>query len=104
MPDIRKMLEQRIAAGNDTALARFTLGRMALDEKRPDEAVTHLLQAIDLDAGYSAAYALLGKAQARLGDIAAAKKTYERGADIAEERGDLQAARQMRALLAKLDK
>ena len=104
MPDIREALLKQIEAGQENALGRFTLGRMALADGDAETAIAHLERAIALDGRYSAAFALLGKAHQQAGDTAAAVKTYADGAAIAEKKGDLQAAKQMRVFLKKLSR
>ncbi|HEY7494958.1 MAG TPA: hypothetical protein VIH59_28135 [Candidatus Tectomicrobia bacterium] len=51
---------------------------------------------------YSAAYRYLGKAHAVLGRRVEAEETFRRGIAIAETRGDLQTAREMRVFLRRL--
>lgn len=104
MNGMRKMLEDRIAAGGDTALARFALGKLCLDEKNHDAAATHLGRAVELDPLYAAAWSLLGKARTAAGEHAAAMDAYRAGITVAEQKGELQAARQMRVFLKRLQR
>ncbi|WP_246120811.1 tetratricopeptide repeat protein [Chitinolyticbacter meiyuanensis] len=91
-----------LARGQDNALLRFGLGQALLADGQAAEAVTHLRAAIAHDAKYSAAYKLLGKALATTGDAAGAAEAYRDGVAVAEARGDIQAAREMKVFLKRL--
>ena len=97
-------LEKMLAAGRDTALLRFGLGSEYLKLKQPAEAAVHLRRAVELDPGYSAAWKLLGRALAEAGDAAGARKAYQEGIAHAEAKGDIQAAKEMRVFVRRLDK
>lgn len=90
-----------LAAGEDTALLRFSLGNGYLNDD-PAQAVTHLRRAVALDPAYSAAWKILGKALSANGEEAAAIDAYRRGIEIAEDNGDKQAAREMGIFLRRL--
>jgi predicted Zn-dependent protease len=95
-----KLLEN----GQDSALLRFGLGNALLKEGRIDEACEHLASAVEQDPAYSAAWKLYGKALAELGKVDKAMETYEQGIEAAESKGDLQAAKEMRVFLKRLQK
>lgn len=95
-------LEQMLAAGEDNALLRFSLGNAYL-KSDPAAAAQHLRRAVEHDPDYSAAWKLLGRAEAAAGETAAARASFERGIEVAEARGDVQAAREMRVFLKRLD-
>jgi Flp pilus assembly protein TadD len=95
-------LEQAIATGRDTALARFTLGRNRLTTGDVEAAILHLSRAITLKPDYSAAYRMLGAAYARDGQTQQAQTTWEAGCSAALAQGELQAHREMVSLLRKL--
>ena len=102
MSNLVERLEGLLAAGQDNALLRFGLGQALLKDGRADDAARHLAAALEQDAGYSAAWKLLGKALAdsgRPGDAAAA---YREGIAAATTRGDRQAAREMEVFLNRL--
>ena len=61
-------------------------------------------QAVALDPRYSAAWKLYGRALAESGRDADALNAYERGISVAEEKGDQQAAREMRVFANRLRK
>ena len=94
---IRKMLE----GGADSALLRFALGNACLDTT-PDIASVHFEHALRFDPRYSAAWKMLGKARLACGDQDAARKAWETGIEIAIERGDKQAEKEMRVFLKRL--
>jgi Flp pilus assembly protein TadD len=104
MNDRRKLLEDRIAFGADSALMRFALGKMVADDGDTGAAIAHLARALELDPNYAAAWSLLGKAHAAAGEVDKAADAYQRGIDVAEQKGEIQAARQMRVFLKRLQK
>jgi predicted Zn-dependent protease len=62
------------------------------------------LQAISLDPHYSAAWKIYARALADSGKIAEAVAAYEHGITIAETRGDIQAAKEMKVFLKRLQR
>ncbi len=101
---LRERLEAALAAGQDTALLRFTLGDLLVREGEPDAGCAHLRRAVELDPDYSAAWKLLGRTQLKAGDDAAARETLSRGLDVARRRGDRQAEREMQVFLKRLER
>jgi len=95
-------LEAMLARGEDGAMLRFTLATHHFGEGDADEAIAHAEVAVHLDPDYSAAWRLLGQAQAAAGREHEAAATFERGIGVAERRGDQQAAREMRVFLRRL--
>ena len=98
-----KGMEKLLAEGRDGALVRFSLGNAYLDES-PALAAEHLQAAVTFDPHYSAAWKLLGKALSAAGEAGAAMTAYRQGIQIAESKGDLQAAKEMRVFLTRLEK
>ena len=98
-----KGMEKLLAEGRDGALVRFSLGNAYLDES-PALAAEHLQAAVTFDPHYSAAWKLLGKALSAAGEAGAAMTAYRQGIQIAEGKGDLQAAKEMRVFLTRLEK
>jgi Tfp pilus assembly protein PilF len=90
--------------GPDSALLRFSLGNEYLGQHQYALAAEHLQRAVDLDRNYSAAWKLLGKALAKQNNFPAAIANYRQGIEIAEARGDRQAAREMTVFLRRLEK
>ena len=95
--------EKLLAQGQDSALLRYSLGNAYLDSD-PRLAAEHFEKALDFDEMYSAAWKLLGKARTAAGDEAGAMTAYEKGIAIAEDKGDVQAAKEMRVFLKRLQK
>jgi len=96
-------LEAMLAAGREDALLRFSLGNAYLKEQ-PALAAEHLARAVELDPGYSAAWKIYGKALAADGREDEAKDAYRSGIAAAERKGDIQAAKEMKVFLRRLEK
>jgi len=97
-------LENLLASGRDDALLRYSLGNAYLVAGDNRKAAEHLRKALDHDADYSAAWKALGKALAEGGDSSAAIVAYESGIGVAEKKGDIQAAKEMKVFLKRLQK
>jgi Flp pilus assembly protein TadD len=97
-------LEKLLAAGKDGALLRFGLGGEYLKAGDFGMAAGHLQRALALDPDYSAAYKLLGRALEGLGQFAEARRTYIKGAEVAEARGDKQASKEMTVFARRLER
>lgn len=96
--------ESMLARGQDSALLRYSLGNEYLKVDEADKAVAHLAEAVRLDPAYSAAWKLYGKALAALGRHAEAVAAFDQGITIAESRGDVQAAKEMRVFRKRSEK
>lgn len=97
-------LEALLAKGQDNALVRYGLANEYLKIGKPETAIGHLRKALAHDPKYSAAWKRLGKALAETGRTADAIAAYENGIQVAEEKGDIQAAKEMRVFLKRLQK
>jgi predicted Zn-dependent protease len=97
-------LEALLAKGTDNALLRFGLANEYLKLGQFEQAIGHLKRAIAHDPNYSAAWKRLGKALADTGRTDEACAAYESGIKAAEEKGDIQAAKEMRVFLKRLQK
>jgi Tfp pilus assembly protein PilF len=97
-------LEAMLARGQDSSLLRFGLGQEYLKRNQNDRAIFHLRAAVEKDPKYSAAWKMLGQAlaAAALNDDAIA--AYREGVRIAEEKGDIQSAREMGVFLKRLQR
>ena len=96
--------EKMLASGRDGALLRFSLGNEHLKAGHPGEAVSHLRRAVELDAGYPAAWKLLGRALADDGRHAEALTAYREGIAVAERKGDKQAGKEMAVFAKRIEK
>jgi Tfp pilus assembly protein PilF len=96
--------EAMLAGGTDNAMLRFGLGKAYLDAGQAEQAALHLGRAVEHDPAYSAAWKLYGRALADSGRDGEAITAFERGIAAAEGRGDVQAAKEMRVFLKRLQK
>ncbi|MDA3921784.1 MAG: tetratricopeptide repeat protein [Salinisphaera sp.] len=92
---MQQKFQAMLDAGHDGALLRFSLGELCFKAGDLDAAVTHLAEAVRQDSQYSAAWKLYGRALLDQGQFQDALETLERGIEVANARGDNQAAREM---------
>jgi tetratricopeptide (TPR) repeat protein len=97
-------LLKMLQSGQDSPLLRFGLGNALLKEGRFEEACEHLAAAVEQDPAYSAAWKLYGKALTELDKVNEAIAIYQQGIEAAENKGDLQAAKEMQVFLKRLQK
>jgi len=64
----------------------------------------HLQRAVEHDPGYSAAWKLLGKALVDIGKPQEALDAYRQGIEVAEAKGDKQAAKEMQVFARRLER
>ena len=95
-------LRAQLDGPRDGALLRYSLGAALLEAGDTAEAIAQLRAAIEFEADYSAAWKLLGRACLQSGDAEAAADAWRRGLAVAEARGDVQAAKEMRVFLKRL--
>lgn len=96
--------EKLLSQGQDNALLRFGLGNAYLKAGDASRAAEHLREAVRHDPGYSAAWKSLGKALAEAGRTDEALTVYEEGIRVAQDKGDLQAVKEMQVFLKRLRK
>lgn len=97
-----RQLEHLLTIDPDDATGFFMLGKLQLDAGDLEKAAASLEKCINLKPDYSAAYRFCGDAYRRMDNVARAREVYERGIAVAEERGDLQTVKEMKAFLGKL--
>ena len=102
--DLIARLEALLAKGGDAAALRLALASRYLDAGDAQGAVRHAEAAVRLDPEYSAAWKALGRALTAANRRADALSAYERGAVVAEKRGDGQAAKEMRVFSKRLQR
>jgi Tfp pilus assembly protein PilF len=95
-------LEKMLNGPRDGALLRFSLGNEYLKAGDPVAAGKYFQAAVALDPNYSAAWKALGKALVETGDPAGAVAAYEQGIAVAEARGDIQAAKEMKVFARRI--
>ncbi|WP_232225960.1 tetratricopeptide repeat protein [Salinisphaera hydrothermalis] len=98
---MQDQLQAMIDAGRDTPLARFTLGELLHKNGDDETALVHLAAAVEQDPQYSAAWRLYGRVLLETGQTDAAIDTLTRGIEIAQQRGDNQAAKEMQVFLKR---
>lgn len=97
-------LQKLIGTPRDGALLRFSLGSEYLKSGDAHNAELQLREAVARDPAYSAAWKLLGRALAETGQPQAALAAYRQGITVAENKGDLQAAREMTVFASRVEK
>jgi Tfp pilus assembly protein PilF len=102
--DLIANLEALLAKGNDAPSLRFALATRYLDAGDTAAAVRHAEAAVALDATYSAGWKVLGQARAAAGDADGAAESFRRGIEVADARGDRQAAKEMQVFLRRVEK
>jgi len=95
-------LRAQCGGPRDGALLRFALGQALLATGDAAAAATELQAAVGFDPHYSAAWKLLGKALQATGDLDGAASAWRAGMAVAEARGDVQAAKEMRVFLRRI--
>ena len=100
IPNLLKL----VGTPRDGALLRFSLGSEYLKSADFEPAVAHLEAAVEKDPGYSAAWKLLGRALSESGRTGEALSTYRKGIEVAQGKGDLQAAKEMAVFARRLEK
>jgi Tfp pilus assembly protein PilF len=101
---VLQTLEKMLASGKDNALLRFSLGNEYLKLEQAETAAHHLRAAVAHDPGYSAAWKILGKALGEAGQLTEALAAYRSGIDVAEKKGDKQAAKEMTVFAKRIEK
>lgn len=97
-----QQFEALVAHNPDDVLSRFSLGRAYLEAGRADDAIANLEQLLSRKPDHSAAYLPLGLAYEKAGKLARALKTWTKGIEVAQGKGDLHPRNQMQEQLARL--
>jgi tetratricopeptide (TPR) repeat protein len=96
--------ERMLAAGRDGALLRYSLGNEYLKAGKAANAVEHLARAVALDARYTAAWKLYGKALLGEGREDDALAAWRSGIECARARGDRQAEKEMTVFARRIER
>lgn len=102
--DLIANLEALLAQGNDAPSLRFALATRYLAIGDAAAATRHAEAAVALDAAYSAGWKVLGQARVAAGDERGAAESFRRGIEVADARGDRQAAKEMQVFLRRIEK
>ena len=97
-------LEGMLALGKDSALLRYSLGAEYFKAKSYDDALRHLDKALALSPHHSATWKLFAKVLVGAERVEEGMRAYQQGIDVALLQGDLQAAKEMRVFLRRLEK
>lgn len=97
-------LQKLLGGPRDGALLRYSLGAEYLKAADPEKAAAYLREALDRDANQSAAWKLLGKALMQAGREAEALEAWRRGIEVAQARGDKQAAKEMAVFARRIER
>jgi predicted Zn-dependent protease len=97
-------LRAQLDGPRDGALLRFGLAQALMTQGDAAAAIEHLQRAVVFDPRYSAAWKLLGQALVALQRHDEAIVAYGRGIDVAQARGDKQAAKEMAVFLKRLQR
>ena len=97
-------LSKLVGTPRDGALVRYSLGNEYLKDGDAHNARRELAEAVAMDPAYSAAWKLLGRALAETGDLQAALQAYRRGIEVAERKGDKQAAKEMAVYARRIER
>lgn len=98
--ELLKLLEK----DPDNALLRFSIGSAYLKQNDLEQAKQHLAKSVQFDPQYSAAWKLYGKTLQLNGEVKLAQDVLTKGIEIATEKGDIQAAKEMQVFLKRLHK
>lgn len=85
-------------------MLRYSLGTAYLKENDADRAAEHLREATRQDPQYSAAWKMLGKALEGAELWQEALEAYRQGIEVAQQRGDIQAAKEMGVFAKRIEK
>lgn len=97
-------LEALLAAGRDGAPLRVSLALACLGRGDAADALRHLERAIELDAGYSAAWKAYGRALEMAGRGREAAAAWRRGIGAARAAGDRQAEKEMQVFVRRIER
>jgi len=95
-------LEELLATTPDDADLNFMLGKALLDARRAADAASRLERASELNPDLPAIWRFWGEALRDSGDAVAARQVWTEGITIADRTGELQAGKEMAALMKKL--
>ncbi len=89
------MFEKVLEIDENDTLALYGLGDYYFQTKDFDQAISFLKQVIEQDSKYSVAYQLLGKSYQEKKDFQKALEVFEKGIEVAANKGDLMPANDM---------
>jgi tetratricopeptide (TPR) repeat protein len=96
--------ERMLAAGKDGALLRFSIGNEYAKVNDWGAAADALAKAVALDAQFTAAWKLYGRALQEVGRPEDALTAYRAGIDVAKRKGDRQAEKEMVVFARRIER
>ena len=102
--DVTANFEKLLASGTDNAMLRFGLGNAYFKQGLFEKALEHFARAVAQNPDYSAAWKMYGKALTEVGRPADAIEAYNKGIFRAEQKGDIQAAKEMKVFVRRLER
>jgi tetratricopeptide (TPR) repeat protein len=96
--------QELAAQAPQNVMVRYSLGLEYVKAKRNTEAEGEFREVLHLKPDYSAAYRELGKVLTALERFAEAKTIYEKGLDVACQKGDLQTKKEIEVFLNRITK
>ena len=97
-------LTKLLGTPRDNALLRFSLGNEFLKAGDAARAAECFQAAVEKDPRYSAAWKMLGKALTEAQRPQEALAAYHKGIEVAQARGDKQAAKEMAVFARRIEK
>lgn len=94
------MLEQ----GHDNLLLRFGLGKALTESDKPQEAITHLLQAVEFDSSHASSWFWLGRAYLATEQYPQAQEALDKAEQHAKEKGEEQTVKMAQVFQRRLAK
>lgn len=95
-------LENIVRQNPQNALMHYTLGVEYLRAGQPQKAIDVFRKSIELESDYSAAYRELGRALVKSNSMKEARDVFHKGIAVAEGKGDIQTAKEMRVFLKRI--
>ncbi|MBT8439092.1 MAG: tetratricopeptide repeat protein [Gammaproteobacteria bacterium] len=97
-------LKNMLGTERENQLLHYSIGNEYLKSNEFDLAEKHLRKAVSLDPDYSAGWKLLGKTLNAAEKYDIAVDVFLDGIEVAEKRGDIQAAKEMKVFLKRARK
>ena len=98
----KEMFAQVLEIDEKDVIANYGMADILYKEKEYARALEHLEVSLEEDEKHSLAYLLAGKCFYALGEKEKSKVLWERGIQVASQRGDMMPANEMQSLLSKM--
>lgn len=94
------MLDQ----GHDNLLLRFGLGKALTEDGQADQAITHLLKAVEFDETHASSWFWLGRAYLDDEQYDQAEQAFEQANTFAQEKGEEQTVKMVEVFARRLQR